>query len=90
MQIFSAFDDHEINIRLSRTPESQLLQRSIGVLNMRKIATLAAALTIAATAFGITMLMTPPASIAQPISSIDTYALTLKANPAMGENYDHH
>lgn len=57
---------------------------------MKKIATLAAALTIAVTAFGITMLMKPPASIAQPISSIDTYALTLKADPAMGESYDNH
>jgi hypothetical protein len=34
------------------------------------------------------MITKPPVSVALPISSIDTHALTLKADPAMAESYE--
>jgi hypothetical protein len=55
---------------------------------MKTIITFGLAFIVAAAAFGITMLTKPPVSVAKPIATVDTYALTLKANPAMAEAYD--
>ncbi|KQP91563.1 hypothetical protein ASF57_23115 [Methylobacterium sp. Leaf117] len=55
---------------------------------MKTIVSFSVALLIACGAFGIVMITKPPVSVALPISSIDTYALTLKSDPAMAESYD--
>ena len=55
---------------------------------MRLLTTLAAAFVIATAAFAITMLTRPPVSQARAISTIDTYALTLGANPADAQSYE--
>lgn len=55
---------------------------------MRTIISFVAALFIATAAFSIIMLAKPPVSVAKTVATIDTYALTLKANPALVESYD--
>jgi hypothetical protein len=55
---------------------------------MKTIVSFGIAMFIASAAFGIVMITRPPVSVALPISSIDTYALTLKSDPAMAETYD--
>jgi hypothetical protein len=57
-------------------------------IGMKTIVSLGAAMLVATVAFGITMITKPPVSVALPISSIDTHALTLKADPAMAESYE--
>lgn len=48
---------------------------------MKKVTTFAAAFILATAAFAITMLTRPPVSEARPVTSIDTYALTIGAAP---------
>lgn len=57
-------------------------------IGMKTIVSFSVALLIACGSFGIVMITKPPISVALPISSIDTYALTLKSDPAMAESYD--
>lgn len=55
---------------------------------MRTLSTLAIAFALAAAAFAITMLAKPPVSEARVSATIDTYALTLSANPADASPYE--
>jgi len=55
---------------------------------MKRAISFSVALLIAVASFGITMLTKPPISVAKSLPGVDTYALTLKADPAMGQEYD--
>lgn len=55
---------------------------------MKRASTFAAAFVLAAAAFTITMLTRPPVSEARPVSSIDTYTLTINAAPDGETGYD--
>ncbi|WP_264050210.1 hypothetical protein [Methylobacterium flocculans] len=55
---------------------------------MRTLSTLAIAFALATAAFAITMLAKPPVSEARVSATIDTYALTLSANPADASPYE--
>ncbi|WP_191970152.1 hypothetical protein [Methylobacterium planeticum] len=55
---------------------------------MRKLVMFSAALAVAAAGFAVTMLTDPPVSKAHAVAQIDTYALTISANPSSGEPYD--
>jgi len=55
---------------------------------MRKAFTFAAAFALAAAAFTITMLTAPPVTEARPVSSIDTYSLTVNAAPQEDAAFD--
>ena len=55
---------------------------------MRALSLLAAAFVLAAGAFWITMLTTPPKSEAALSSGINTQELTIKAHPNEGQPYD--
>ena len=57
---------------------------------MRKTSMFAAAFALAAAAFTMTMLTKPPVSEAQPVAHIDTYALTIKAEPLGTSAFDAH
>ncbi|AWN39713.1 hypothetical protein DK389_22460 [Methylobacterium durans] len=58
--------------------------------SMRKTSIFAAAFALAAAAFTMTMLTKPPVSEAQPAAHIDTYALTIKAEPLGTSAFDAH
>ena len=55
---------------------------------MRIITTFALALIFAAGAFIVTTLIKPPLSQAEPVASIDTYALTINSKLERGGDYD--
>jgi len=55
---------------------------------VRIIITFALALIFAAGAFILTILIKPSLSQAEPVASIDTYALTINSKLERGEDYD--
>ena len=55
---------------------------------MRVITTFGLAFAVAAASFALTMLIDPPVSEANPIASIDTYAITISSKIGSGEDYD--
>ena len=55
---------------------------------MRVVTTFGLAFVVAAGAFALTMLIDPPISEANPVASIDTYAITINSKIGSGEDYE--